>query len=275
MNANSRTKLLLRHLTCAAMCLALCLYLPFLTGQIPQIGRALSPMHIPVLLAGFLCGPWWAMVVGLSAPMLRHSLFLMPPLVTAIAMSFELAAYGLFSGLLYQLLPKKRSNIYVSLILAMLGGRIVWGIAMTIISGVTGSEFGWAAFIAGAFTSAVPGIIVHIILIPVLVMSLAKSRLFENGALRRLISAEKRATSALPTLEKTPHEGIVKNKIFPASSPNAAGRFLRGRAKPARFHPILSLADLPRLLKDEIIHIAQRLFRFHIHPSFAKNRTPT
>lgn len=138
MNANSRTKLLLRHLTCAAMCLALCLYLPFLTGQIPQIGRALSPMHIPVLLAGFLCGPWWAMVVGLVAPMLRHSLFLMPPLVTAIAMSFELAAYGLFSGLLYQLLPKKRSNIYVSLILAMLGGRIVWGIAMTIISGVTG-----------------------------------------------------------------------------------------------------------------------------------------
>ena len=175
MNANSRTKLLLRHLTCAAMCLALCLYLPFLTGQIPQIGRALSPMHIPVLLAGFLCGPWWAMVVGLAAPMLRHSLFLMPPLVTAIAMSFELAAYGLFSGLLYQLLPKKRSNIYVSLILAMLGGRIVWGIAMTIISGVTGSEFGWAAFIAGAFTSAVPGIIVHIILIPVLVMSLQKA----------------------------------------------------------------------------------------------------
>ena len=171
MNANSRTKLLLRHLTCAAMCLALCLYLPFLTGQIPQIGRALSPMHIPVLLAGFLCGPWWAMVVGLVAPMLRHSLFLMPPLVTAIAMSFELAAYGLFSGLLYQLLPKKRSNIYVSLILAMLGGRI----AMTIISGVTGSEFGWAAFIAGAFTSAVPGIIVHIILIPVLVMSLQKA----------------------------------------------------------------------------------------------------
>ena len=154
MNANSRTKLLLRHLTCAAMCLALCLYLPFLTGQIPQIGRALSPMHIPVLLAGFLCGPWWAMVVGLVAPMLRHSLF---------------------SGLLYQLLPKKRSNIYVSLILAMLGGRIVWGIAMTIISGVTGSEFGWAAFIAGAFTSAVPGIIVHIILIPVLVMSLQKA----------------------------------------------------------------------------------------------------
>ena len=163
-----------KNLIIAAFCLALGLVLP---GAFHAIGAGtvFLPMHIPVLLAGFLCGPWWAMVVGLVAPMLRHSLFLMPPLVTAIAMSFELAAYGLFSGLLYQLLPKKRSNIYVSLILAMLGGRIVWGIAMTIISGVTGSEFGWAAFIAGAFTSAVPGIIVHIILIPVLVMSLQKA----------------------------------------------------------------------------------------------------
>ena len=179
MNANSRTKLLLRHLTCAAMCLALCLYLPFLTGQIPQIGRALSPMHIPVLLAGFLCGPWWAMVVGLAAPMLRHSLFLMPPLVTAIAMSFELAAYGLFSGLLYRLLPKKTVNIYVSLIGAMILGRIVWGIAMVVISGVSGSAFTWSAFIAGALLNAVPGIILHIVLIPILVMALKRAKVLD------------------------------------------------------------------------------------------------
>lgn len=179
MNANSRTKLLLRHLTCAAMCLALCLYLPFLTGQIPQIGRALSPMHIPVLLAGFLCGPWWAMVVGLVAPMLRHSLFLMPPLVTAIAMSFELAAYGLFSGLLYRLLPKKTVNIYVSLIGAMILGRIVWGITMVVISGVSGSAFTWSAFIAGALLNAVPGIILHIVLIPILVMALKRAKVLD------------------------------------------------------------------------------------------------
>ena len=179
MNANSRTKLLLRHLTCAAMCLALCLYLPFLTGQIPQIGRALSPMHVPVLLAGFLCGPWWAMVVGLAAPMLRHSLFLMPPLVTAIAMSFELAAYGLFSGLLYRLLPKKTVNIYVSLIGAMILGRIVWGIAMVVISGVSGSAFTWSAFIAGALLNAVPGIILHIVLIPILVMALKRAKVLD------------------------------------------------------------------------------------------------
>ena len=164
----------------AAVCLALCMVLPFLTGQIPQIGSALSPMHIPVLLAGFLCGPWWAMAVGLVAPMLRHVWMGMPPLITAIAMSFELAGYGLFSGLLYRLLPKKTVNIYVSLIGAMILGRIIWGIAMVVISGVTGSAFTWGAFMAGALLNAIPGIVLHIVLIPILVMALKRAKVLDT-----------------------------------------------------------------------------------------------
>ena len=175
----TKTATLLRHLVYAAVCLALCMLLPFLTGQIPQIGSALSPMHIPVLLAGVLCGPWWAMAVGFVAPMLRHVWLGMPPLITAIAMSFELAAYGLFSGLLYRLLPKKTVNIYVSLIGAMILGRIVWGIAMVVISGVSGSAFTWSAFIAGALLNAVPGIILHIVLIPILVMALKRAKVLD------------------------------------------------------------------------------------------------
>ncbi len=157
----------------AAMFLALALVLPFLTGQIPQIGSALSPMHIPVLLGGFFCGPWYALVVGFIAPLLRSVLFGMPPLMpTAVAMSFELATYGLVAGLLYQLLPKKIINIYVSLISAMLAGRVVWGVARVILYGLGQSSFGWAAFMSGAFINAIPGIIVHIILIPILVIAL-------------------------------------------------------------------------------------------------------
>ena len=175
----TKTATLLRHLVYAAVCLALCMLLPLLTGQIPQIGSALSPMHIPVLLAGFLCGPWWALAVGFVAPMLRHVWMGMPPLITAIAMSFELAAYGLFSGLLYRLLPKKTVNIYVSLIGAMILGRIVWGIAMVVISGVSGSAFTWSAFIAGALLNAVPGIILHIVLIPILVMALKRAKVLD------------------------------------------------------------------------------------------------
>lgn len=165
------------RLVYAAVCLALCMVLPFLTGQIPQIGSALSPMHIPVLLAGFLCGPWWAMAVGVTAPLLRHLWLTMPPLVTAIAMAFEMGCYGLVSGLLYKRLPKTTVSIYGALIAAMLAGRLVWGAVMVVLSGVTGSAFTWAAFLAGAFINAVPGIIVHIALVPVLVMALRKANI--------------------------------------------------------------------------------------------------
>ncbi len=170
-----------KNIVLAAVCLALCLVLPFLTGQIPQIGSTLCPMHIPVLLAGFLCGPWWAMAVGAAAPLLRFALFGMPPIFpTGTAMCFELAVYGLVSGLLYARLPKKTASIYVSLIGAMLAGRIVWGVVMAVISSVTGSAFTWAAFLAGAFINAVPGIVVHILLIPVAVIALKKAGLIKT-----------------------------------------------------------------------------------------------
>ena len=97
---------LIQNLVFASVCLSLCLVLPFLTGQIPQVGNMLCPMHIPVLLAGFLCGPWWAMAVGFVAPGLRYLIFSMPPLMPiGLCMSFELLSYGLISGLLYRILP--------------------------------------------------------------------------------------------------------------------------------------------------------------------------
>lgn len=177
---NNTKRIPVRNLTSAAICLALCMVLPFLTGQIPKVGSALSPMHIPVLLSGFLCGPWWAMAVGFIAPLLRFALFGMPPLFpTGLAMSFELAAYGLISGLLYARASRHISSIYVSLIAAMLSGRVVWGCVMVVLMGLSGSAFTWAAFLAGAFTNAVPGIIVHLIFIPALVRTLQKCGILE------------------------------------------------------------------------------------------------
>lgn len=166
----------IQKLAIAALCLALCMVLPFLTGQIPEIGSMLCPMHIPVLLCGFLCGPAWAVVVGATAPLLRFILFGMPPLFpTGVAMCVELATYGAVSGILYQLLPKKPVNIYISLIVAMLAGRIVWGIVQVVLMGLQGSSFTWTAFIASAFTQAIPGIILHIVLIPLIVLALQKA----------------------------------------------------------------------------------------------------
>ena len=168
-------------LVLAALFLALALVLPFLTGQIPEIGSMLCPMHIPALLCGFFCGWPWGLAVGLIAPVLRSLLFGMPPMFPmAICMSFELATYGAVSGWLYAKLPKKNANIYVALIGAMVVGRIVWGAVMVVLMGITGAGFTWAAFMAGAFINAVPGIIVHILLIPVLVMALQKANFIEK-----------------------------------------------------------------------------------------------
>ncbi len=172
----SERSIRIQKLVLAAVCLALCMVLPFLTGQIPEIGSMLCPMHIPVLLCGFLCGPAWAAVAGAIAPLLRFMLFGMPPLFPVGAeMCVELATYGAVSGVLYRLLPRKPVCVYASLLGAMLAGRIVWGVVRAVISGAGGAAFTWAAFLAGAFTQAVPGILLHIVLIPLIVLALQKA----------------------------------------------------------------------------------------------------
>ncbi len=157
----------------AALFLALAYVMPFLTGQIPEIGSMLCPLHIPILLCGFICGWPWGLLVGFIAPLLRSLTLGMPPIFpTAVCMAFELATYGAVAGLMHKLMPKKKIFIYCSLIIAMIIGRMVWGVAMYVCVGIYGDGFTFTAFITGAFINAVPGIIVQIVLIPMLVMVL-------------------------------------------------------------------------------------------------------
>lgn len=161
-----------KKITYSALFLALGLILPFLTGQIPSIGSMLLPMHIPVLLCGFLLGAPYGLLVGIITPLLRSMIFGMPPILTSITMAFELATYGFISGYLYNKLSKSIFNIYISLLGAMLIGRVVWGVVSTLIYGM--ENFGFMAFIAGGFTNAIPGMILQIVLIPILVNILDK-----------------------------------------------------------------------------------------------------
>ena len=159
----------------AALFLAMAMVLPFLTGQIPEVGNMLCPMHIPALLCGFFCGWPWGLMVGFVAPLLRSVTFGMPPMFpVAFCMAFELATYGAVSGMLYQKLGKKKRSIYVALLVAMVLGRLVWGAARLVCAGLDTTAFGLSAFWAGAITTAIPGIIVQIVLIPVLVIALEK-----------------------------------------------------------------------------------------------------
>ena len=176
------TSLQIRRLTYAALYLAIAMVLPFVTGQIPEIGSMLCPMHIPALLCGFMCGWPWGLAVGFIAPLLRSVVFGMPALFpSAAAMAFELAVYGGTAGLLYRLLPKRKGTVYAILLISMIAGRIVWGIARLVLAGLSGNSFTWALFLSGAVTNAIPGIILHLALIPVLVIAMNRAGLSLNG----------------------------------------------------------------------------------------------
>lgn len=166
-----------------AMFLAIGIILPFFTGQIPQVGSMLLPMHIPVFLCGLICGGRYGAAVGFIMPLMRSFLFGMPPIFpTAIAMAFELAAYGLISGFLY---ANARwhciKSLYRCMIAAMLGGRAIWGIVMLVLLGIGTEGFTAAAFISGAFLNAVPGIILQFIMIPGIMLALDKTHLVPFG----------------------------------------------------------------------------------------------
>ena len=172
----------IKNLALAAMFMALGLVLPFFTGQIPQIGKMLLPMHIPVLLCGLICGWRYGLTVGFVTPLLRSVIFGMPILYPmAIGMAFELMTYGFVIGFLYE-----RSRwkcifaLYRCLIIAMLSGRIVWGIAQMILLGVGQNGFTYQAFIAGAFLNAIPGIIIQLVLIPAVMVLLNKTGQLEK-----------------------------------------------------------------------------------------------
>lgn len=158
----------------SAMCLALCIVLPFLTGQIPEIGGMLCPMHFPVFICGFLCGWQWGLGVGLVAPLLRSALFTMPPMMTAIPMAFELAVYGAMTGLVYKRLPLSRGNVYLCLGIAMVAGRAIWGAVRFVMAGIGAGEFPFSVFLAGAITNAIPGIILQMLIIPPVIIALDK-----------------------------------------------------------------------------------------------------
>lgn len=166
-------------MTLSALFLSLAYVLPFLTGQIPEIGAMLCPMHLPVLLCGFICGPVWGLAVGAVAPIFRSlTLGMPPPFPAALCMAFELASYGGVAGLMHKILPRKKPFILCSLLTAMITGRLIWGAVMFICISASGGGFTLSAFLAGAVINAIPGIIVQIVLIPVLVVILDNPKIF-------------------------------------------------------------------------------------------------
>ena len=141
-----------KYLVMTALCVALGVVLPVTLHAIPNAGSILLPMHIPVLLCGLVCGPVYGLACGILAPLLSSLITSMPPMA---------------------MLP----SMYLSLLGAMLIGRVIYGALNSLI--FRAGEYSLQLWLTGAFVTALPGIAIQLVLLPVLVLALQKARLVE------------------------------------------------------------------------------------------------
>ena len=171
---NSTKKIVL-----TALFVALGVALPQAFHMIPNAGSIFLPMHIPVLVSGFVVGPLFGCLCGVFTPVLSHLIFGMPPAPILPQMICELAVYGLSCGLLwkYVKIENQLAKIYVTLVGAMLIGRVVYGIMNALV--FRAGAYSLQAWLSAAFVTAVPGIIIQLILIPLLIFRLQKANLIQ------------------------------------------------------------------------------------------------
>ncbi len=165
-------KLNTKKIALSGLMISVAILLPFLTGQIPQIGSMLTPMHFPVLISSILVGPVYGLIVGFLAPLLRQLLFGMPPFPMSFMMALELAVYGITFGAVFkkaeQILPNQITRLIVSLIISMILGRLMFTLtALTL----TGAQSFTAVFF-GLFITSLPGILLQLLIIPLLYIRL-------------------------------------------------------------------------------------------------------
>ena len=155
-----------RKISIASLLLTIAMILPIITAQIPQVGKMLCPMHFPILLCGFICGPWYGLLIGFVAPLLRFMIFGMPVIFpTGIMMCFELAAYGFFSGVFYA----RTQKIFLSLIFGIIAGRLVRIIVYWIFNILFQIPLTWEVIFIGGLLQSLPGTTLQIIFIPPIV----------------------------------------------------------------------------------------------------------
>ena len=213
-----------KKMVLSALFLAIGMVLPFFTGQIPLIGNMLLPMHIPVLLCGFACGWKYGLIVGGILPLLRSFLFGMPVLFpNAVGMAVELAVYGIITGILGRRLGRSLKGIYLTLISAMILGRVAWGLTSILLFSLAGSNFTWKIFFMQAFINAVPGIIIQLVLIPAIV-----KRLPNDYAFGLKSSCMKRFAPAVAAIQKLAADKSRKHILIAIDGKCASGKSTLG-----------------------------------------------
>ena len=164
-----------KKLVFTAVCAALCLVLPLAFHTVPNAGSIFLPMHIPVLLCGLICGWPYGLVCGLVGPAVS-SLTGMPPIAMLPSMMVECATYGAVTGLMMKFIHTKHptADLYISMITAMILGRVVSGLAKSLIFSPGVAPFAW---VTTSLITGIPGICIQLVVMPVIVFALTKARL--------------------------------------------------------------------------------------------------
>lgn len=173
----SKTKKYVWELVISALCVAQGVVLPVAFHGIPNAGSILLPMHIPVLLCGLLCGPAYGLACGILTPLMSSLITTMPPMAMLPSMICELAVYGFVAGLLILLVRtgSQVANVYISLVGAMLVGRVVYGAVNALI--FRAGEYSMQMWLTASFVTALPGIVIQLVLLPLVVLALRRAKL--------------------------------------------------------------------------------------------------
>ena len=183
-----RTMHPVKCMTLSAVCIALCVVLPIAFHSIPNVGSVILPMHIPVLICGMICGWPYGLICGLMGPLLSSVLTGMPPAAILPAMMVECGTYGMVSGLMLKYVRTKSTygDLYIALIVAMLAGRVISGIAKALIFS---PGMAMSAWITASFVTALPGIVIQLVFLPSVVFTLMKARVIPVRYAKEKIAA--------------------------------------------------------------------------------------
>ena len=165
----------IKKLTLTSVCVALCVVLPIAFHSIPNAGTIFLPMHIPVLICGMICGWPYGLVCGLMGPLLSSAITGMPPVAMLPAMMVECGTYGAVSGLVLKVIRtgKTYGDLYIALVVAMIAGRVISGIAKAL---SFSPGLAMSAWVASSFVTALPGIVIQLVFLPGVVAMLMKAK---------------------------------------------------------------------------------------------------
>ena len=165
----------IKKLTLSSVCIALCVVLPIAFHSIPDGGSVFLPMHIPVLICGMLCGWPYGLLCGLMGPLLSSLITGMPPAAVLPAMMVECGTYGAVSGLVLKFVRTGKTylDLYTALVVAMIAGRVISGIAKALIFS---PGLALSAWVTASFVTALPGIVIQLVFLPGVVATLMKAK---------------------------------------------------------------------------------------------------